>query len=80
MAAALKSQPGEVKDVSFPVTQSLIADAVGLTKIHVNRTLRKLKEDGLLSLTHRRLEVPDPGRLAKAAGLSSAALPQRPMI
>ncbi len=73
-------QPGEVKDVPFPVTQSLIADAVGLTKIHVNRTLRKLKEDGLLSLTHRRLEVPDPGRLAKAAGLSSAALPQRPMI
>ena len=73
-------QPEQGTDVPCPITQGLMADALGLTKIHVNRTLKKLRDAGLLLLTRRRLQVPDPERLAKAAGLSSAVLTQRPMI
>ena len=73
-------QPVEEGDVPCPITQSLMADALGLTKTHVNRTLKKLRDAELLFLTRRRLQVPDPERLAEAAGLSSAVLTQRPMI
>ncbi len=73
-------QPAAANEVPCPVTQSLIADAVGLTKIHVNRTLKKLRDAELLCLTHRRLQVPDPERLAQAAGLSRTVLERRPMI
>lgn len=31
------------------LTQYLLADALGLTAVHVNRTLRQLREDGLLT-------------------------------
>ncbi|MCU7838921.1 MAG: Crp/Fnr family transcriptional regulator [Candidatus Thiodiazotropha sp. (ex Troendleina suluensis)] len=35
-------------DVYLPLTQEDLADAVGLTPIHVNRTLKQLKEVGLI--------------------------------
>ena len=34
---------------SIPLTQELIADALGLTTVHVNRTLRALREDKLIA-------------------------------
>ena len=33
--------------IHFPVCQEEIADAVGLTTVHVNRTLKELKADGM---------------------------------
>lgn len=35
---------------SIPLTQELIADALGLTTVHVNRTLRALREDKLVAM------------------------------
>jgi CRP-like cAMP-binding protein len=35
-------------EFDFPVTQVDLADATGLTAVHANRMLRKLREDGLL--------------------------------
>jgi CRP-like cAMP-binding protein len=37
----------------MPMTQEQLADAAGLTPVHVNRTMRDLRQDGLIS-THRR--------------------------
>ena len=50
----------------FPVTQPELADAVGLTAVHVNRTLQQLRE--LVSFRQRRVVVQDPARLASLAG------------
>ncbi len=43
----------------FPITQELVADAVGLSTPHVNRTLRKLRQDRLLALDGNRVQVLD---------------------
>jgi CRP-like cAMP-binding protein len=43
---------GLVRDNScdFPVTQTEIGDALGITTVHVNRTLKELREAGLATL------------------------------
>jgi Crp-like helix-turn-helix domain len=50
----------------FPLTQADIADATGLTAVHVNRTIQLLRKEGLVRLTYRRLFIPDLPRLARA--------------
>ena len=52
----------------LPMTQEEIADATGLTTVHVNRTLRSLREEGLISIERRHLTVNDWKRLQEAAG------------
>lgn len=42
------------------------ADATGLSKVHVNRTLRELRADNLIVLKGKTLVVPNPGRLMQA--------------
>jgi len=51
----------------FPITQTDIADATGLTAVHVNRTLQELRRDGLIILERKRLTIPDLQRLKDAA-------------
>jgi len=51
----------------FPITQTDIADATGLTAVHVNRTLQELRRDGLIILERKRLRIPDLKRLKDAA-------------
>jgi CRP-like cAMP-binding protein len=50
----------------FPLTQADLADAVGLTSVHVNRTLRALRNDGLIELRGRKLIVRDLAGLRRA--------------
>lgn len=51
----------------FPVTQTDLADATGLTAVHVNRTLQELRRDGLIELERKRLRIPDLQRLMDVA-------------
>ena len=43
----------------MPLTQELIGDALGLSVPHVNRTLRQLREDGLVGLDGQNLVIRD---------------------
>jgi CRP-like cAMP-binding protein len=45
--------------VSIPLTQELIADALGLTAVHVNRTLRALRQDKLIAVDGRSITIVD---------------------
>lgn len=63
---------GMVKDgaVALPLTQLHLADALGLSLMHTNRTVRFLRENGYCDLagsTLRRVDLPAMRRLAKAA-------------
>lgn len=51
----------------FPLTQLELADATGLTNVHVNRTLKEMRNAGLILLKSRQLTVPDLAALQKAA-------------
>jgi CRP-like cAMP-binding protein len=53
---------------AFPVTQLDLADATGLSVVHVNRTLQELRSSGLIVLRDRILTVNDLDAL-KGAGL-----------
>lgn len=43
----------------FPLTQMDLADATGLTSVHVNRTLQELRANGLIELASKRLRIPN---------------------
>jgi CRP-like cAMP-binding protein len=44
---------------AFPVTQTDMADASGLSTVHVNRTLQELRASGLITLKDRSLTIHD---------------------
>jgi CRP-like cAMP-binding protein len=56
---------GKRTDYEMPMTQEQLSDAVGLTSVHVNRTLMGLGADHLISRTHRNISVVDWDALAK---------------
>jgi len=49
----------------FPVTQAHLADMTGLTPVHVNRTLKALRDDGLVIVRDRVVQILDWKRLTK---------------
>jgi CRP-like cAMP-binding protein len=64
---------GAAKDDSFefPITQADLADATGMTPVHANRMLQKLREEKLVSREHRILTILDPERLKAVAGFNA---------
>lgn len=59
---------------AMPLTQEEMADVLGLTAVHVNRTLQALRADGLITLRDQRLTVEDKAALARAAGFDAGYL------
>ena len=58
----------------FPMTQEQLADASGLTPVHVNRTLKSLEADGLIRRDRRFIFIPNWDRLREVAGFSELYL------
>jgi CRP-like cAMP-binding protein len=51
----------------MPLTQAELAEATGLTAVHVNRTLQELRASGMIVLKGRELTIPDLAALQHAA-------------
>jgi CRP-like cAMP-binding protein len=49
----------------LPLTQEMLADALGLTSVHVNRTLQAMRRDDLLTLRGGMISFSDRDRLEK---------------
>lgn len=58
----------------FPVTQAELADATGLTTVHVNRTMQRLRRDGLISTRGTDVLVEDWDALVDAAAFDPTYL------
>jgi len=52
---------------AFPPTQTDIADATGLTPVHVNRTIQELRRTGLIVLENQKLAILDMQALQSLA-------------
>ena len=65
---------GEHSNYELPMTQEHLADCLGLTPVHVNRTLKGLEADGLITRTVRAVRVPDWPKLADAGDFNSTYL------
>lgn len=64
---------GLVADRRFelPLTQEEIADALGLTSVHVNRVLQRMRSEALISLRQGMLTILDYARLEEASGFDA---------
>jgi CRP-like cAMP-binding protein len=58
----------------LPMTQEQLADALGITPVHVNRVLKDLDREGLIVRDKRFVRVPDWAALRKVAGFSEGYL------
>jgi CRP-like cAMP-binding protein len=54
-----------------PLTQSDLADTLGLSAIHVNRMLRELRERGMMTFTEHRVELLDAGAMQELTGFTA---------
>ncbi len=80
-ATTSASNPGGLPGVPFPLTQQHLADALGLSLAHTNKTLRKLQRRGLYRVDDGRLQLLDPKALARLADLyGDGRPPARPLI
>jgi CRP-like cAMP-binding protein len=55
-------------DCPFPLRRQHIADALGLTGAHVNRTLNRMAAEGIATIENHRLRIGDFPRLLALAG------------
>jgi CRP-like cAMP-binding protein len=56
--------------IRLPLTQVELADALGLTSVHLNRILQGLRRDSLIELVDSRLTLLDVERLQDIAGFN----------
>lgn len=61
----------------MPFSQIILADAVGLTPVHVNRVLRKLRQEGALEMGGASITICDLPVLARIAGFDDNYLHRR---
>lgn len=59
---------GSPNSFELPMTQEQIADATGLTQVHVNRMMRILTEQGVLARDRREVQVVDWNLMRSIAG------------
>lgn len=68
-AAAIGAASGN--RMAFPLTQEVLADATGLSVVHVNRVLQQLRGEGLVEIAHGHLTLMQPDALAVIARCSA---------
>jgi CRP-like cAMP-binding protein len=66
--------------IPVPLKQEHIADALGLTTIHVNRTLRALREAGLAVLRGGMLRIQNRPALVEMTGFRADSFSRRPLL
>lgn len=64
----------------LPITQTHVADTLGLSLVHTNRTLRKLIDRGLIAWREGGCEVLDADQLRRVAGWDGLRETRRPLL
>jgi hypothetical protein len=64
----------EKNGYELPMTQEQLADALGLTPVHVNRVLREFDSQGLIVRERRFVRIPHWEKLRDAAGFNGQCL------
>ena len=68
------SSNGVIATYPLPMRQHQLGSALGMTYVHVNRTLRALREDGLVRFQHQIVTIADWRRLMHEAGFDPGYL------
>jgi CRP-like cAMP-binding protein len=67
---------GKVADHGFrlPLTQSDLADALGLSTVYVNKTITRLRASGIIETDRRQIRILQPDELRAIAGFDGSYL------
>lgn len=67
---------GLVDEIAYelPMSQEQLADALGITPVHVNRILRDLDREGLINRNKRHIQIPDWEQLRRIGGFNEMYL------
>lgn len=66
--------------LEFPLTQQHIADALGLSLVHTNKTIARFKRSGLIELRGGRLAMSDRNALRRIAQSFESEITPRPLV
>lgn len=70
----------KAKGFDFPLTQQHIADAMGLSLVHTNKSLAKLRKLDLFELDGQRLTIKQYEKLKRLADYYALPSKQRPLV
>lgn len=65
---------GNRQSFELPMTQEQLADATGMTAVHVNRSLMLLESSGLIAREKKQVSIADWKRLVRTAGFDDTYL------
>jgi CRP-like cAMP-binding protein len=74
MAAVEGCRPGEGAILPAPLTQADLGDTLGLTSAHVNRTIMRLRNEGLIEWNGGYLHIPNAKQLMRASDFDPSYL------
>ena len=77
---AVKDEEGQFGSIEFPITQQHIADTLGLSLVHTNKTLRRLQKLGLHDLKNGRLRLINTHALERIADYYDAPVRKVPLL
>jgi CRP-like cAMP-binding protein len=64
----------------LPLTQQQMADALGLTIVHVNRVIRRMHKAGIMTIQNRHATIHDLSRLIELAALAVDQDTRHPLL
>ncbi|MGY3618397.1 Crp/Fnr family transcriptional regulator [Bradyrhizobium sp. USDA 10063] len=64
-------------EFEFPITQSKLAEALGLSAVHVNRVLQTFRAEGVLDIHKNTVKMRDIEKLVKIGGFNDVYLYQQ---
>jgi len=65
---------------AFPLTQRHIADALGLSLVHINKTMARLRRRGMFTQKNGTMTLTNPRVLERVAQYFDEPIPLRPLI
>jgi CRP-like cAMP-binding protein len=77
---AKDSYSAATHSISFPITQEDIGDAIGLTNVHVNRVIKELVAEKLITCHKKQLSILDEKKLSKLAEFNPDLINSHPLI
>lgn len=64
-------------EFALPLSQLVLADALGMTAVHINRVLKELRLSGAMALKRGSVTILDPKKLVQIAGFDENYLHRR---
>jgi CRP-like cAMP-binding protein len=64
-------------EFEFPITQSELAEALGISAVHVNRVIQSFRANGILDIQRSKITLKDIEQLVKIGGFDDLYLHQQ---